>query len=197
MKKALLIIGGFLIVVIIIIMNIGFQIGDVRFGKQEDTLNIKQKYEIENSKFNTEYLESDKLVLINLWATWCKPCIEEMPILNEVKSEYSNKNIEFLSLSIDRDSLKLIDFLNSKKFQFEDITLENLEYRTAILNYLNDKPIDNKINSYTIPITYLIKDKNIIQTLKGGFESKDKLMAEINKILNCTTRNRVNSSAPK
>ena len=183
MKKALLIIGGFLIVAIIIIMNIGFQIGDVRFGKQEDTLNIKQKYEIENSKFNTEYLESDKLVLINLWATWCKPCIEEMPILNEVKSEYSNKNIEFLSLSIDRDSLKLIDFLNSKKFQFEDITLENLEYRTPILNYLNDKPIDNKINSYTIPITYLIKNKNIIQTLKGGFESKDKLMAEINKIL--------------
>lgn len=184
MKKTLLIIGGILILAIVYLMNFGIQIGDnIRIGKQNDFHEVKQKYDLNGSKFNTEYLENDQLVFVNLWATWCKPCIEEMPLLNAVKQKYASKNIQFVSLSIDTDSVKLVRFLESKKFEFQDITLDNLEYKTAILNFLDNKPADYKINSYVVPTSYLIKGKKIIRTFKGGFENESDLTSVIDAVL--------------
>ena len=183
MKKALLILFGILIIGIILVMSFGIQIGNVRIGKQNDTLGVKQNLELENSDFNKDYLQNDKLICINLWATWCKPCVAEIPMLNEIKSEYKHKNVEFLSLSVDTDSIKLNSFLKKGKFEYVDITLQNLEYRTAILNFLENKPADNKINSYSVPVTYLIKDKKILKKIDGELETKDELTGEIDKIL--------------
>ena len=42
-----------------------------------------------------------KLLYIDVWATWCSPCIKEMPALKELVKEYTNKDIEFVSISID------------------------------------------------------------------------------------------------
>lgn len=42
-----------------------------------------------------------KYVYIDLWATWCGPCKAEIPYLKEVEKKYHDKNIEFLSISID------------------------------------------------------------------------------------------------
>ncbi|KAB1067734.1 AhpC/TSA family protein [Tamlana haliotis] len=42
-----------------------------------------------------------KYVYIDVWATWCAPCIKEIPSLKKVEKQYHNKNIEFLSISID------------------------------------------------------------------------------------------------
>ena len=183
MKKALLILFGFLIIGIILVMSFGIQIGNVRIGKQNDTLGVKQSSELENSDFNKKYLQNDKLICINLWATWCKPYIAEMPMLNEIKDEYSHKNIDFISISVDTDSIKLNSFLKKRKFKFKDITLQNLEYRTAILNFLENKPADNKISSYSVPVTYLIQNKKILKKIDGGLESKHELTREIDKIL--------------
>ena len=168
MKKILLIILAILVVAIIAVMSFGVQIGNVRIGKQDDTLKIAQLYEIEKSDFSKNYLQTDKVICVNLWATWCAPCIKEMPMLNEIKKNYSNKNIEFLSMSVDKDSIKLAEFLRNDKFDFKDITFENLEYRTAILNFLAERPIENKINQYSVPVTYLIKNNKIIKEINGG-----------------------------
>lgn len=43
-----------------------------------------------------------KYVYIDVWATWCIPCIYEMPYMIEVEKEYEGKNIHFIGLSIDR-----------------------------------------------------------------------------------------------
>ncbi len=42
-----------------------------------------------------------KYVYIDVWATWCKPCIAEIPSLKKVEAQYHDKNIEFVSISID------------------------------------------------------------------------------------------------
>lgn len=44
-----------------------------------------------------------KYVYIDLWATWCKPCIGEIPYLQKLEKEYHGKNIEFVSISIDNE----------------------------------------------------------------------------------------------
>lgn len=43
-----------------------------------------------------------KFVYIDVWATWCGPCLAEIPALKETEEAYHNKNIEFVSISVDR-----------------------------------------------------------------------------------------------
>ncbi len=43
-----------------------------------------------------------KYVYIDIWATWCHPCMDEIPFLNEIEEKYKDKNIAFVSISIDR-----------------------------------------------------------------------------------------------
>lgn len=45
-----------------------------------------------------------KYVYIDIWATWCKPCIAQIPSLKKLEKKYHNKNIEFVSISIDDES---------------------------------------------------------------------------------------------
>lgn len=45
-----------------------------------------------------------KYVYIDVWATWCGPCLGEIPSLKKVEEEYKNKNITFVSISIDTDA---------------------------------------------------------------------------------------------
>lgn len=42
-----------------------------------------------------------KYVYIDIWATWCGPCLKEVPFLKEIEKKYQDKNIEFISISID------------------------------------------------------------------------------------------------
>jgi thiol-disulfide isomerase/thioredoxin len=42
-----------------------------------------------------------KYVYIDVWATWCRPCIQQIPYLQALEKEYHNKNIEFVSISTD------------------------------------------------------------------------------------------------
>ncbi len=183
MKKGLVIFSVLFMIVLIAVMSFGIQIGNVRIGNQNDTLGITQKSEIDQSEFSSKYLESDKIICVNLWATWCEPCIAEMPMLNQIKSDFNGKNIEFLSFSVDKDSVKLAEFNKSDRFHFKDITVENLEYRNAIVNYLGSKPADNSINSLSIPMTYLIKNKKVVKTFDGSFDNKEELVDAINSVL--------------
>lgn len=60
-------------------------------------------FNYENHKGGTTTLESlkGKYVYIDVWATWCGPCLREIPALKAVEEEYHNKNIHFVSISID------------------------------------------------------------------------------------------------
>ena len=46
---------------------------------------------------------SGKLVYVDVWATWCGPCKAEIPSLQKLEGEYHDKNITFLSVSVDTD----------------------------------------------------------------------------------------------
>ncbi len=46
-----------------------------------------------------------KVVLLNIWATWCPPCVHEMPTLNKLQSMLGGKNFEVVPLSIDKGGI--------------------------------------------------------------------------------------------
>ena len=96
-----------------------------------DTKNIKiykEKKKINNFHFfNSKSKKvslndfSSNLIIINFWATWCAPCREEMPHLNQLKSKNKFKNLEIIPINIADEELK-----NSKIF-FEELGLNNIE----------------------------------------------------------------------
>jgi thiol-disulfide isomerase/thioredoxin len=62
----------------------------------------------ENYKGGTSSLADfkGKYVYIDVWATWCGPCKQQIPFLQSLEQKYQSKNIEFVSISIDQPTLK-------------------------------------------------------------------------------------------
>lgn len=179
MKKKILSIVFTLLVFALVFKCCGFQFGGVRVGKQND-LYRKQDYDFSKSDFSKNYFSKNNLVVVNIWATWCGPCIEEMPQLNELKEKNKHLNVDFISLSIDTDSVKLVNFNSTHKFNFKDITFQNLKYRNCILNTLEGKKGDSWIATKSVPKTYLVKNNTVIKII-DGFINKKKLQDLIDK----------------
>lgn len=91
-----------------------------------------------------------KVLFIDIWASWCRPCIEEMKYSKSLKETYKNKNFEVLFFSMDDNDLRW-------KKASERLEIDNMENSFRILDVENSKFVkENKLK--TIP-RYMIIDK--------------------------------------
>jgi thiol-disulfide isomerase/thioredoxin len=95
-----------------------------------------------------------KVVFVNFWATWCPPCIAEMPDINELYSELRDDDIVFILISLDDDFQKAKDFVKKKKFDFPIYQLAS--------------PLPKVYESSAIPTTYVISPKGEIVVARSG-----------------------------
>lgn len=103
-----------------------------------------------------------KAIFLNVWATWCPPCIAEMPGINELYKDVKDQNVEFVMLSVDQDFGKAIDFKDDKDFEFNIYQLGG--------------PMPSMYASRAIPTTYVIDAQgNLVLTHKGmgDFDTKE------------------------
>jgi thioredoxin 1 len=63
---------------------------------------MSKPVEVDVYSFDDVVLQSDKPVLVDFWATWCKPCLMIAPILDELADEYEGK-VEFTKLDVDQN----------------------------------------------------------------------------------------------
>jgi thiol-disulfide isomerase/thioredoxin len=142
----------------------------VQTGESSPTFNY------ENQKGGKTSLESlkGKYVYIDVWATWCGPCIKEIPFLEKVEEKYQEKNIVFVSISIDnsKDREKWSNFVNKK--QMSGIQL------------LADREFDSKFikeyNMQTIPRFILIDTNGNIVNANAPRPSDPKLIELLNSL---------------
>ncbi|MDP3352661.1 MAG: redoxin domain-containing protein [Flavobacteriaceae bacterium] len=84
-------------------------------------------YDFENFKpFLNQ--QNDIIYVINFWATWCKPCVEELPAFIKLHEKYQNQNVKVLLVSLDFPTKikdQLIPFINIKKLEPEVILLDD------------------------------------------------------------------------
>ena len=70
--------------------------------------------------------DNDTTYVVNFWATWCRPCVEELPYFEELYQNYKDKKVRLILVSLDfEDQIKskLMPFLEEKKLQGEVLVL--------------------------------------------------------------------------
>ncbi len=104
--------------------------------------NVSPKFEYENHKGGTTSLDDlkGKFVYIDVWATWCGPCIREIPFMKEVEKQYHNKNIEFVSISIDdkKDYEKWKSFVTENEMGGVQLYADNAWQSQFVQDYAID-----------------------------------------------------------
>lgn len=139
---------------------------------------VAPNFDYENHKGGKTSLESmkGKYVYIDVWATWCGPCRGEIPFLKTVEEKYKDKNIEFVSISVDEDKNhdKWKSFVTDK--QLGGIQL------FADKNWLSDFIRAFNINS--IPRFILIDPKGVVLDADASRPSSPSLVSQLDKLLN-------------
>ncbi len=124
---------------------------------------------------------NNKPLFLNIWATWCGPCVEEFPALAEVAKKYQDK-IEFAALSVDDiedKELKVLPFILEQKVTFK-VFISEIESQDSLLSAL--APYFNG----SIPTSIIFdKDGKSADFIIGG-QSKESLEKFINRFLNST-----------
>ena len=101
------------------------------------------------------HIDDGKVRLINFWATWCKPCIAELPYFELINSEYKEKGVEVLLVSLDLPTdveSKLIPFLKKQQIKSKVVLLDDPDANTWI-------PKVSEEWSGSIPATIIYKGK--------------------------------------
>lgn len=89
------------------------------------TLDEFELYGLDGKPVDMKQLEG-KVVFINVWATWCRPCIQEMPTIAEAMQKLQGKDIVFLFAS-NEELDEITAFRDRKQFPFNYVQLKNLE----------------------------------------------------------------------
>ncbi len=79
--------------------------------------------------------KDDTVYVINFWATWCAPCVKELPSFEKLNTKYANKNVKVILVSLDFPHLydtKLKPFIKEKKLKSKVIALDDADMNTWI-----------------------------------------------------------------
>ena len=113
--------------------------------------------DVEGNLVSSASFEGDVL-LVNFWATWCGPCIEEMPELSELHKEYADQGFSVIGISLDVDGPEVV-----KPF------LEAYPVSYPVL--LDDNTVADQFGGvWGLPVSFLVdREGNIVRRFIGIF----------------------------
>ena len=115
-------------VILILIFSI------VLAAQENSTQEIKKAQNFILEDLDGDFVELDEItgegpVLLSFWATWCKPCVDEMKELNKIYKEYKSKGFNLIAISIDSEKSvsRVKPFIKSKNYNFPVLLDTNSE----------------------------------------------------------------------
>ena len=97
-----------------------------------------------------------KTIFLNFWATWCKPCIEEMPTIEKAQNILHNEDVVFL-LASGESAEEINAFRNAHDYKFNFARIENSE----------------ELNIQTLPTTFIFNPEGELVFLETGYRKWD------------------------
>ncbi len=133
-------------------------------SEMESLLIKSSLVDLNNKKVDIKFLKGNKVIL-SYWATWCQPCIKEMPSLVEAQKKLKNYNYHVILIS-DENLNKISQFQNTSKYD---------------LNFIKSIKSNELVGVYSLPTTHIFNEKgNKIETIVGTVDwGSDKM---INKL---------------
>jgi thiol-disulfide isomerase/thioredoxin len=125
--------------------------------KGDEAISIPLKL-LENNK-------PGKTVYLDFWASWCGPCRKSLPILNEIRSQYSSQGFEVIAVNIDEKLADALRFLDKYPVDYP-----------IFLDPKGKLPKAYKVPG--MPTAYLIDEKGTIIYKHVGFKTKDRKKIE-------------------
>lgn len=127
---------------------------DLELDPEERTVVKEYRWQLVNSEGKPLDFRSQrgKVVLVNFWATWCPPCVAEMPSMQELYEDYGDR-VEFMFVARD-DKEKVESFVLKKDYTFPV--------------YFERSSPPSELRSNSLPTTYLIDRSGSIRVQKVG-----------------------------
>jgi peroxiredoxin len=92
-----------------------------------------------------------KVVMVHFWATWCPPCVEEIPTLERLYRAYFGKDLEILAVSVDEGGAGAVgQFMQKNRFALP-----------VLLN--SDQSVSRAYGTFKFPETYLIDREGVVR----------------------------------
>ena len=102
----------------------------------------------------------DKPVYLNFWATWCPPCVRELPHIQAKYEQYKDK-IHFLAISLDGEQAAPAEFIPAKGYTFP-------------VGYGNEREISRAYNVEAIPMSLMIDTNGVVKAkIVGSMDETD------------------------
>ena len=102
----------------------------------------------------------DKPVYLNFWATWCPPCVRELPHIQAKYEQYKDK-IHFLAISLDGEQAAPAEFIPAKGYTFP-------------VGYGNEREISRAYNVEAIPMSRMIDTNGVVKAkIVGSMDETD------------------------
>jgi thiol-disulfide isomerase/thioredoxin len=113
------------------------------------------------------------VVLLDVWATWCEPCRDALPMYQDLAKHYEARGLKVYALNVDEDSRAIPPFLQETKVSL------------PILVDANAEVADKVLRVRSMPTTVLIDRKGVVRYVHEGFaeEFLAKYQAEIEQLL--------------
>ena len=157
----------FLIIFVLLITNtLANEVADIKnliINKELKKYSDLSFLDDQNNQINLDNLNGN-LILLNFWATWCAPCKEEMPSLDQLKLNKNLNNLKIFPINIGKDNLK-----KSLKF-YDDLKIKNLN-----IYFDNPSTLAKKIGLRGVPTSILInKEGYEFARIMGSIDFSDK-----------------------
>ncbi len=112
------------------------------------------------------------VVLINFWATWCGPCRQEMPLLDDLYGRYQRVGFNLLGVNIDEDSRRAMQMVQELGVNFPVLFDEN-------------KEVSKLYDVEAMPVTILVDREGIVRHIHHGYKPgyEEKYLTEIRSLL--------------
>jgi hypothetical protein len=130
---------------------------------------------LDGAEFSLASYRGKNVVMIDFWATWCGPCVEEMPALAEVAAEYAGQGVVFCALNQGEETEAIQKFLEEKALNI-------------MVGLDSSEPADSAGAAYGvqgIPTLVLIDKSGTVQSVHVGYrpDIKDVLREELDTLL--------------
>lgn len=134
---------------------------------------LDKKYGFENKASLSEYVGKNKVVLLDFWASWCTPCLNEIPNLKAAYKKFKSKGFEIVSVSVDDGTDEWIKAVKDNGMNWVQLwNGEDLQNSAAVKYSITAIPSTFLIDSDGTIIAKNLRDKELEEALEDYFSGQ-------------------------